>query len=232
MKAALSIAFEDLRGKAGTVVVSKSRSGLVLKNRVNGKQPDTAAQRAIRNDLSRAAATYKNLTTAQVTAWRAYANTQSRTNPISGETYFQTANTAFVGLAVKFLQVTPGGTVPVAPPTTAFTGDTITVTALASSGKVTFTASGANASGVTTELLLEPLKSPNRKPSGKGYRSKAYFAFASGTLSHDVTVPTGYYAAAYRFVKTATGQMTELIPLGTQGVTFAVATPSSKPKAA
>lgn len=228
MKAALSIAFEDLRGKAGTVVVSKSRSGLVIRNRVSGKNPRTAAQQAIRVDFAKAAAAYKNLTSTQVANWKNYAQTVTKTNPVSGDTYHPAANAVFSGLAIKFLQVSPSGTIPTSPPAGPFAGDTITVTTTASTGKVTFTASGANQLGVKTELLLQKLASANRTPQPDAYRTKAFVSFVAGTLSFDVVVPPGYYAAAYRFVSLATGQTTNLQPLTTQQVTFAVSEGHSK----
>ncbi|MCW5936208.1 MAG: hypothetical protein KIT11_02740 [Fimbriimonadaceae bacterium] len=96
------------------------------------------------------------------------------------------------------------------------------VTATAGVGKVTFTGNQPNASGVTTELLLQPLASQLRNPQKGGYRSKAFFRFIIGGLSTDVTVPPGYYAAAYRFVKLATGEATELRQIGVSQVTLAL----------
>ncbi|RYG26440.1 hypothetical protein EON82_03335 [bacterium] len=90
--------------------------------------------------------------------------------------------------------------------------------AATTAGKVTFTASAANSTNVTTELLLQPLKNANRKPSSRGYRIKAYNSFAAGTLTKDVTVPPGYYAAAYRFVSKTTGQSTPLVYLAVSGL--------------
>ena len=66
---------------------------------------------------------------------------------------------------------------------------------------------------VTTELLLQPLKSANRTPQPKGYRSKGFMAFTGTTLSAPITVPAGWYVPAYRFVNTLTGQDTGLVIL-------------------
>ena len=217
------MAFEDLRGKSGTVVMSKSRSGLVVRPRVKSKNPRTPAQQAIRSYMSKAAATFKGLTTAQVAQWQAYAQTIVKHNPVNNHPYSPTAITAFTGLATKFLQNNPSGTIPVTPPASAFAGDTVVVTATAATGKVTFTGSKANLSGVTTEFLLQPLKSRNRTPNSRGYRSKAFGVFALGSLSFDVLVPSGYYAAAYRFVNTATGQESILTPLTVVQVALSVA---------
>ena len=222
MKAKLSMAFADLRGKDGSVVISKSRTGLVLKPRAKARNPKSTAQNGVRSNLAKAAQNYKNFTAAQVTAWQTYAASIVKKNPISGTSYSPTAINAFVALASKFYQINPAGTAPTTPPTTAFAGDVITVTATAGTGLVTFTASAANAANVKTELLLQPLKSKNRVPGTKGYRTKAFFAFASGSLTTTVSAPTGNYAAAYRFVNTLTGQESALVTLPVLSVAFSV----------
>lgn len=227
MKAALSIAFDELRGKAGSVVVRNGRTGLVVVPRKSGKNPRTAAQQTARQNLAKAAAAFKGLTPTQLAAWKTYAAGLNRVNPVNGESYHPTAIDAFVGLTTKFLQATPNGTIPLTPPTTAFAGDSITVTATAGVGKVTFNGSGSNTAGVKTELLLQPLASANRTPNAKSYRTKAVVALTSGS-PQDVSVPAGYYAAAYRFIKTATGQATNLQPIGVATVTLSVS--ESEPK--
>ncbi len=80
---------------------------------------------------------------------------------------------------------------------------------------VTFTASAANAPGVLTELLLQPLPSPNRTPERRAYRTRAFVAFTPENLSATVPTGSGPYAAAYRFVDAETGQTTALVTLGT-----------------
>ncbi|HRF60476.1 MAG TPA: hypothetical protein PLH94_11270 [Fimbriimonadaceae bacterium] len=222
MKAELSMAFDNLRGKAGTVVISGSRSGLIVKPRVQPRNPRTAAQEQVRANLTTASQLFKNFTPVQLANWKTYAASITKTNPVTGKTYNPTPLAAFVGLATKFLQANPNGTVPLTPPTADFNGDKISVTATGGSGKITFTASAPNSAGVVTELLLQPLKSRNRTPSTIGYRSKAFVVFASGSLSAIVNVPAGWYAAGYRVVNSATGQDTKLIPLTVNQVTFAV----------
>lgn len=222
MKAKLSMAFEDLRGKDGNVVISKGRTGLMLRPRVRGRNPKSAAQLSVRAALGKASGTFKAFTPAQVAAWTAYAATIVKRNPITGKSYNPTPINAFVALASKFLQINPTGTIPLTPPAGPFTGDNITLTALGGTGKVTFTASAANSLSTKTELLLQPLKSKNRVPGSKGYRTKGFVAFAAGSLSSDVNVPAGSYAAAFRFVNVTTGQETALQILPVQLVSFAV----------
>ena len=129
------------------------------------------------------------------------------------------ANTVFTGLGSKFLQASPAGAVPLAPPTAAFPGDALSLSAAGGTGEVTFTASASNSADTKTELLLQPLKSQNRTPAPKGYRTKAFVAFSSTTNTKDVAVAPGFYVPAYRFVNTLTGQDTELITLPVVQVT-------------
>ena len=96
----------------------------------------------------------------------------------------------------------------------AISDDSITVTATGGAGIVTFTGSAANASGMKTEMLTQPLKSKYRAPTPKAYRSKGFIAFAAGTLSQTVALTPGWYALAYRFVSAATGQETKPVTLG------------------
>ena len=76
-----------------------------------------------------------------------------------------------------------------------------------------FAASGANAPGVVTELLVQPLASRHRRTYLEKYRHAAYVAFAEGQA---VAVPfaAGWVACAYRFVNAETGQVTALAELG------------------
>lgn len=222
MKAKLSMAFADLRGKDGSVVIRKSRSGLVATPRTLPKNPKSVGQTGSRNALAKGSRGFSNLTPAQAAAWNAYGATITRHNKISGTTYTSTGIAIYNALTSKLLQVSPTAAVPSTPPTSAYAGDNVAVTATASTGLVTFTASGANGMYSKTELLLQPLKGKNRKPGAKGYLSKGFFAFATGSLTTTVSVPAGYYAAAYRFVNVSTGQATALTPISTVTVALSL----------
>ncbi len=252
MKAALSVAFSDLRGKAGDVVAQGSPTGLVIRPRVVPRNPDTPAQRAVRNDLARATAAYRDMPPTRAEAWRAYARSRTKTDPVTGHTYSPSAVAVFTGLATKLLQVDPDAQLPFPPPTQDFLGDTITVKASMEASpvspsrhpgecrgpgmsqgevpehpktenrklktpqephNVTFTASAPNAPGVITELLLQPLPSPNRTPKPRDYRTQAFVAFTPENLTATIPVEPGCYAAAYRFVDPATGRSTMLVAL-------------------
>lgn len=234
-KIAYSTVINEASGKAGSVVWRKHRSGPNFSVRVSPKNPDTAAQRAVRGYLSKAAKTFEGLTPAQVAVWDAYGETITRHNPITGGTYTSTGIAAFIELTVKFLQNNPGGTIPLVPPSSEFIGDNAVISATAGTGVVTFTSTQANSAGVMTELLLQKLPNSHREPSKNGYRSMQFFAFSSGILTRNVSVPTGFYAAGYRFVKASTGQASPMVALPVQTVALSVAkggaSEASQPKA-
>jgi hypothetical protein len=202
-----------LHGKAGNVVFAQTRFGLVVRPRTIPRNPRTPAQMASRDRLTRASAAYRALSPAQLAAWAAYARTLTRTSPVGGPPYVPAAQNVFVGLAAKFLQVNPGESIPLDPPAAPFFGDGITVTASAVSGGVEFAASGPNAAGLVTELLLQPLTRAARAPKERGYRPQAFVAFAPGSLTYTVPAAPGAYAPAIRFVRAATGQDGALVPL-------------------
>lgn len=226
-KAELSVLMNDISGKAGTVVFVKGRDGTYVRPRIKPANPNTPAQEAVRNNLRRAAIAYRTMTPTQVAAWKNYALSQHVDNPQVGHNPNKTAINAFVELAAKFLQVNPTGTIPLTPPTSSFAGDNLAITASAGVGKVTFATLTPNSANTKTELMLQKLTSPNRTPQPHKYVSKGFVAFASGSLSADVNVPAGYYAAAYRYVNTVTGQMTDITPLNVNTVTMSVSSGAS-----
>ena len=79
---------------------------------------------------------------------------------------------------------------------------------------VLFVADRANAPGIVTELLSQPLANAGRTPVGSKYRSRGFAAFADGALEAAVALPSGWHALAVRFVERATGRATGLFPIG------------------
>lgn len=202
-----------LHGKVGNVVFAQTRNGLVVRPRTTPRDPRTAAQTASRQRLARASSAWRTLSPAQFAAWRAYAQTLTRVSPVGGPPYVPMPHNVFTALAAKFLQVSPDGDIPLDPPAAPFFGDGIVVTATAEPGAIRFTASGPNASGIVTELLLQPLAHAGRAPKANLYRAQAFVPFASAGDSHTVPAAPGAYAPAVRFVRAATGQDSDLVPL-------------------
>jgi hypothetical protein len=89
----------------------------------------------------------------------------------------------------------------------------VSVAASAVPGGVRFAASGPNAPGVVTELLLQPLASGHRTPRAHAYRSERFAVFASSERGEVVPAVPGWWAAACRLVCAETGQCGTLTPL-------------------
>lgn len=208
-KATTGILMGGLSGKAGTVVFVRGATGeTYVRTRVRPNNPQTEAQMQVRGYLTEAGQAWRNMTTAEVRNWQSYAETLG---PPSGR---HNAITVFTGLAVKYRQAGGQGPIPVVPPTQRFTGDGIRVVADSpSAGVLRFSASAPNAEGIVTELLVQPLPSPHRKPMPRRYRPAAFVGFAPGNLTYDVPLRPGFYACAVRFVKSSTGQMSGLVEL-------------------
>jgi hypothetical protein len=224
-------AFGDtLRGKSGNTVFAKTRGGIVVRDRVIPANPKTSAQLLVRNNLSRSSKVYEGLSAARVRAWRKFgARMMVRTK--GGKLRPKSGISAFNELATKFLQVNPAGTIPLDPPVGSYSGDSITISATAATGKITFSASAPNSANTRTEILLQELPNANRKPQANEYRTRTFLYFNSAS-PQDVTVDPGYYAVAYRFVNNLTGQMTEMTVLPVQQVALALAPGSATKKAA
>ncbi|MCW5939598.1 MAG: hypothetical protein KF884_01265 [Fimbriimonadaceae bacterium] len=211
-----------LSGSSGPVTFKLTSEGTIVSERTSPSNPNTPAQQSARARFTSSARTYRGFSSSIVQQWDEFAESGLERDPVSGGQRFRDGINAYIGLASKFLQATPNGTPPTTPPTTPFVAPNVTLTATGSAGKVTFTAGGPTPANVRTELLLQKLAGANRKPQSGAYRSRAFAAFVPGSLSADVTVGPGFYAAAYRFVNTQTGQATELQSIGVAQVTLAL----------
>lgn len=213
-KVKFSSDIEEMRGKIDKRVYTRARNGATVRSTGTRTTATTPAQSQSQQYFRQANTTFKSLTVSQIVAWANYGAMVKKRDPITGEVYTQTANMAFAGLGSKYLQINAGGTIPVAPPAGVFGGDTIKVTATAGGGKITYTADKANGTDIKTELLIQKLVSKARRSYVDKYKTGAFVAFATGSLSSVVNVTPGVYAVAYRFVNVKTGQETALVPLG------------------
>ena len=195
---------KQIRGKSGNINFAKTKYGVEYKSNPTRTKPQSPAQIAQQTRMKKAAAAYGVLTAAQNAAWQTYAQNHLVKSK-NGEDVAPSAYAAFAGLYTKFIQINPNGTFPAAPPSLPFGGDSVVMTATGVDGVITFTASKANTAGVTTELLIQPLRNIFRKPTAN-YVSKGFFTFVTGTLTKTLTVTPGAYSVAIRFVNSATGQ--------------------------
>ena len=142
---------------------------------------------------------------------------------------------AFSALGRSIMRIDPALPIPAEPPAGRFLGDLVVVTASApppapssspdgngptaepsSRGDekgVLFAADRANAPGVLTELLTQPLANGARRPRANGYRSRGFVAFG-GPGSVEVAAGEGWHACATRFVEAATGRTMGLLSCG------------------
>ena len=208
----------QIRGRIGNEVAIKGRNGLVLRGRPTYKRPTQLIQQTVQNRMTQVMAAYNTLTREQAMQWNAYASTLTRSGDTDNAPTHPTGQNVYVGLASKFLQVNPTGTVPLAPPTSPYFGDTLTVTLSGGTGQLLFTASAANAPDTRTELLVQKLKTPRRSPV-PFYKSTAFVAFTPAVLTYALPSAPGWYACACRFVNSATGQMTTQVAIGIVEVT-------------
>ena len=184
---------------------------------------NSQAQIVVRSAFDRASAGYSLLSPASKSKWKAFGALDLRRDPVTARRYSLTGRQSFMGLATKFALANPGQSFPQNPPTVKFAGDAIGVTCAAGTGKLTFTASGKNAEGVITELLVQRLASPDRAPTMEGYRSAGYKAFSEGGSTFQFPCEPAIYATAYRFVSAASGEERGIVPIGVTTVSLALA---------
>lgn len=221
---------EYLTGKAGNTVFARTKSGTVARDFVIPTNPNTDAQQFVRNNLTDSSTTWRTMSAIRVKAWNQYAKNIKRRSR-GGQLRSMNGINAFTALTTKFLQVNPNGVIPMDPPVAPFKGDPISLSATAGVGEIEFTSDGDNSNNVKTEILLQPLASANRKPQKGAYISHGFFSMDAGDPV-SVPVPTGHYAAAYRFVNTQTGQDTGMRFLPVLTVAISISTPQKTKKAA
>lgn len=227
-RAALSPAFTGLSGSIGDLTIVQRPGGPIARAKVYRRTVRTPGQVASARRLTFVSQAWHALDDAAFEAWGEYARTQSWRNPGTGAIVTPRAYNLFAGLATKARQVNPS--LPLAgflPPARPFLGDGVTVVAQASrpanpepagaeagatSGGLRFSADRANAPGVVTELLIQPLENARRKAYRDKYASRGFVAFDGAPV--EVAVAPGAYACAYRFVRPETGQETALVELG------------------
>jgi hypothetical protein len=212
-RAALSSTLSQARGRVGNDLIVKTRGGWAVRPRPKYKQFPHPEAAAARERLRQAVDAWYSLDFLQIEAWRAYARTVRKTSSLTGEQYSPIAYNVFIGLTTRFLQATPEGEIPLWPPHTVFAGESVTLEVGPVPGGVRFTASGANTSGVTTELMVQKLPNIRRSPT-KFYKSAAFHTFTEADPLLDLDLEPGFYCFAYRFVHVQDGQSTGVEVMG------------------
>ena len=205
-------------GALGDEVAARTRGGMALRGKPKYSYPKSVNQEAGAERLVEAMQVWNTLDRDTFLRWNAYAETLTRTDPLTGEAYHPTGQNVFVGLANKFRQAVPDAPIPTLPPDAAYRPDALQMQVTGLPGRLRFAANAANTEPNVTEILVQPLKSPRRTP-GAFYKSAGFVLFQSANLNFILEVPPGWYACACRFVNYKTGQMTALQTLGVVQVT-------------
>lgn len=95
MKIKLSALVSDARGKLNGSYMARSQHGLVLRNKITPRNPQSSKQQSHRNIFSWAGRLWNNLTEEQREQWRDYAKTQPFNNKFNDRQYL-TGNALFI----------------------------------------------------------------------------------------------------------------------------------------
>jgi hypothetical protein len=205
-KAKLGTILDQVSGGARSVIFVETAHGTVVRSRAKPRDPQTPAQLERRILWGRAMEWFSRLTPDEYAQWQDYAATTLHRDPFTGRRTYPAAHNFYLSLTRAFLAINSHSTPPTLPPAERFDGDDITITVTAGEGTLTFTADAPNAPNVTTELLIQPLKTAFRTPLKAGYRHQLYHAFTPDMLSITVPFKAGWCAPAIRFFHTETGQ--------------------------
>jgi hypothetical protein len=212
-KSVLASPFGSISGRIGNLVVINYRDGRsAVRERVVPRNPRTPAQTAARERLALVQAAWSALSPPQIETWDAYARLVNRSLPATVRA--TSARNLFIALGTKVLQMDFTSAIPRSAPTDLFAGDSIPVITEAAGGQVVFSSEGQNGEGVATELLLASVAAYTSRPPLRAYRTKGFHQFAAGAPTFTVSVQPGWYAPAIRFVRVATGQVSDVLPMG------------------
>ena len=233
-KAALALPFSGIHGSLGNTVIVQRPDGPVVRARNYKPRKLTPGQKAAADRMEGIAYAWKKLDRMTFLRWHAYAQARAWRNPASGAIVTPRAYGLFLGLASRVRQIDPFFDLAAfAPPEAPFAGDAVRIALVPAAppflghyaeavavpgGVVGFASSGANAPGVVTEILAQPMPRSWCKVYEKKYAAKAFVAFA-GPETFELTLPRGAWAVAVRFVDARSGLDGPIIPLGIVEVT-------------
>lgn len=143
------IAIVDARGKVGGSVISKSRSGAYVRNKVTPVNRRTAFQSSVRAVLAFFASGFRALTAIQIKAWNEAANSGFTTTNIFGDTIKKSGLQLYVALN-QVLDII-GGTALTTPPTA---GSVLGAVELSPSSDVSSTNMFANGTGIDSTTVV------------------------------------------------------------------------------
>jgi hypothetical protein len=195
-------------GKAGNSVYVRTKYGTVLRSAPLPSEKTSPAKAAQQKRFGQAVEVYRSLDAAENAAWAEFAVSPLNHNPDTNKQSGITAYNAFMGLATRFLMVSPDAAIPRTPPAFPFAGDPLTFSLATQPEQIVITASSANSAHVVTELLLHPVKFPTRSVRVQDFVSAALVRFTPNDLIATLDLPAGWYRVATRFLDATTGQAT------------------------
>lgn len=198
----------NMAGSAGAVTFMGGRVGPIVRGRVSLHLVKTIARSLSQNNMQNAAAEFANLSPTDKATWNSAASGILQLNPITGQHYPMTGISYYCSLAIIFKMGSPGQRPPTAPPGSAFTGDSITITATGGTGQITWTGSAQQGAGIKTMFLTQLLPYDGRKPNPQGYRTLRTSPIPASPFQVNQNIGRGVYAVGYRFMKVTTGQAT------------------------
>ena len=178
------------------------------------RDPKTPAQMEGRQRVRIASRAWAKLTSGEMRGWSEYADLAAAAGLRSVGGRPLRPYDLMCGLACKWMQIHGSTAFPTAAPEGLFLGDALTVRAEGTSRAVVFRANGSNGPLALTELMLQPLANPNRKPQADKYRTRGFVAFVDGALETEVKARPGAFAVGARYLLETTGQASRIVPLG------------------
>ena len=225
----LSTGLAGMSGTIGDLQLENRAGGTVAKARSTTPPRRTEATKTGERRVRWLAYAWHALDTASFEAWKTLAWESAVRNPATGAWVVPNPYNLFCKYGGRVRQVDPAASLAgFRPPETPFGGDGVGVTVSPSSGPLPlpplqnepfgegvlrFRLDAANAPGVVTELMTQPLVNARRRVYGDRYVSRGFFAFGG---PGEVAIPceVGAHACGYRFVRKATGQATAIFELG------------------
>ena len=218
-----------MSGVVGDLLFEQRAGGTVAKARPTAPPRRTEGSKAGERRLVWLSAAWNALDEGSFQAWRRFAEASAVRNPATGAWVVPNPYNLFCKYAGRVRQIDPGASLEgFRPPEGPFGGDSLGLTVSTAfrplpqpplqdeplgEEALRFSADRANAEGVVTELLTQPLVNARRRVYPDRYVSRGFVAFA-GPETMEVPCEPGAYACAFRFVRAATGQATAIFELG------------------
>ena len=209
-----SVVAPGLRGRIGNAVFVSDGDRTILREAPPKRPERSPEQRNAMAMQTRAAKLYKRLTPEEGAEWAAYAARNPLPPKADGRPGSARADNVYGSLAMRYQAIHGMVEPPRTPPETAFLGDAVGIVARGSEAGLVLEADRANAEGVVTQVIVQPLASAHRRTYATKYVHAAIVAFTEEEPTVTVPVRSEWVAVAVRFLRASTGQASATIELG------------------